>query len=279
MVLKDILLQLTAYPVRTPKPIIECAVAIADRFDTRITAAVCKVDLPDTSNYLARALTDISEAVASEREKCDRAAAALAEEFKAAASRDGQSADAVVLHSVFRIGSGEVIEHARLHDLTILPVGPDQWLQFIAQDLIFGAGRPVLLLPDKRREPMKYDLVVVAWDGSRAAARAVADALPFLQSMQSVQIVSITHDKAIDDASLAGLCRNLAAHGVVAELRNEATQGREGAGDALARFCDQAGADLLVMGAYGHSRVRDFVMGGATQSLLAATPLPILLSH
>lgn len=279
MAIKDILLQLTAYPVRTPKPVIDCAMAIADRFDTRITAAVCKVDLPDTSNYLARAMTDISSAIASEREKCDRAAVDLAEEFKAAAWRDGQSADAVVLHSIYRIGSGEVIEHARLHDLTIMPVGPDQWLQFFAQDLIFGAGRPVLLLPDRLTEPMKFETVVVAWDGSRAASRAVADALLFLQSMRSVQVVSITGDKSIDHASLAGLCRNLAAHGVVAELREEATQGREGAGDALARFCGQVGADLLVMGAYGHSRVRDFVMGGATQRLLAATPLPIMLSH
>lgn len=279
MAIKDILLQLTAYPVRTPKHVIECAMAIADRFDAHITAAVCKVDLPDTSNYLARALTDIAAAVAGEREKCDTSAVELADEFKASARRDGQTADAVVLHSIVRINSGEVIEHARLHDLTIMPVSPDPWLQYVAQDLIFGAGRPILLLPERLAGPIAFETVVIAWDGSRAAARAVADALPFLRQMRFVQLVSITGDKPFDPRSLEGLRRNLETHGVVAKCREEPAEHSEGAGAALTRFCSRSNADLLVMGAYGHSRVRDFVMGGATKSLLAASPLPILLSH
>lgn len=280
MAFKDLLLQLTSYPERTPKHVIECAVRIADLFDARITAAVCKVDLPDATNYLARVLTDIAAAIATEREKSKTLSGVLIDEFMAAAWHCGQPADTVVLNSTARVGSGGLIEHARVHDLTIMPVSGDISLQFVAQDLIFGSGRPVLLLPMTQGSGFEPGTVVVAWDGSRAAARAAADALPFLQRAKSVRLVTVTGDKPLDsNDSINALHRNLEAHDIKAHLDAEPAVGDEGAGGALVRYCTRENADLLVMGAYGHTRFRDFIMGGATKTLLATTPIPVLLSH
>lgn len=280
MAFKDFLLQLTSYPERTPAHVIESAMAVADLFDARITAAVCKVDLPDATNYLARTLTDLAAAIAAEREKSKSLSSALVDEFMAAAWKAGQPADTVVLSSTARVGSGGLIEHARVHDLTIMPVSDDVSLQFVAQDLIFGSGRPVLLLPCAQRDGFKLGTIVVAWDGSRAAARAAADAMPFLQRAKSVCLLTITGDKPLDgDDSIHKLCRNLEAHDIKAQIGTEPAVGYEGAGPAIVRFCARVNADLLVMGAYGHTRFRDFIVGGATKTLLATTKLPVLLSH
>ena len=280
MAFKDLLLQLTSYPERTPEHVIERAMAVAVLFEARITAAVCKVDLPDATNYIARTLTDIAAAIAAEREKGKTLSGALVNEFMAAAWQAGRTADTVVLNSTARVGSGGFIEHARVHDLTIMPVSDDVSLQLVAQDLIFGSGRPVLLLPETQRGGFKPDIVVVAWDGSRAAARAAADAMPFLALAKTVRLVTVTGDKPLtSDDSIYALRRNLDAHGIEPHVDAEPAVGFESAGAAITRFCARVDADLLVMGAYGHTRFRDFVMGGATKTLLATTTLPVLLSH
>jgi len=277
--LKDILLQLTSYPTRTPNNLIIAAVEIAALFGARISGAICRVDVPDPSNFLARKLTDIAEVIAAENDRSKAAADALVAEFQAAVTERKQAADTKLLPCRAMLQSAELIRHARLHDLTIMPISPDSATQFTAQDLIFGSGRPVLLLPDNVIPPLSLEDVVVAWDGSRAAARAVADALPFLKRAGTVRLVTVTGEKnlGLDDTNDA-LRDHLRLHDITAIAGVEPAEG-SGAGEALARYCDRHNADLLVMGAFGHSRVRDFVVGGATRSFMAATPLPVLLSH
>ena len=279
MALRDILLQLTSYPRRTPKNVITAAVELATLFGARITGAICRVDLPDPSNFLARTLTDITDAIAAENGKSRAAADALVSEFRAATTGRGETADMVLLRCRATLQSAGLLRHARLHDLTIMPIGADVATQFTAQDLIFGSGRPVLLLPENMVSPISLGVTVVAWDGGRAAARAVADALPFLRLSKIVRIVTVTGEKPIDvDDTIDALRDHLHLHGITAITDTEDADG-SGAGEALARYCRRHDADLLVMGAYGHSRVRDFIVGGATKRLLAMTPLPVLLSH
>ncbi|ARS29414.1 universal stress protein [Sphingomonas sp. KC8] len=279
MALKDILLQLTSYPRRTPKNVITAAAELATLFEARLSGAVCRIEMPDPSNFMARKLTDITQVIAVENDKSWAAADALIEEFRATATESGQTADTILLPCRATLQSTELIRHARLHDLTIMPMSADAATQFTAQDLIFGSGRPVLLMPENVRPLPSLEIVVVAWDGSRAASRAVADALPFLRRSRIVRLVTVTGEKPLGPGSTIDALRDhLSLHGISAIPDTEAADG-SGAGEALVRYCGQHGADLLVMGAYGHSRVRDFIAGGATKSLLATTPLPVLLSH
>lgn len=277
--MKDILLQLTSYPTRTPRPVIDTAVELAGMFQARVTAAICRIEVPDPSNFLARKLANVSEAIAAENDKSIAAAHAMEAEFQAAAGGRGLVAETRLLHCRGMLQSTQLIHHARVHDLTIMPVSSETAIQFTAQDLIFGSGRPVLLVPQEATRKAAIGVAVVGWDGSRAAARALADARPFLQRAASVRLVMITGDKSIDpESNLNELRHHLKTHGIAAQMDTVPANGGS-AGDALVRYCGEHGADLLVMGAYGHSRMRDFVVGGATKSIMAHTPLPVLLSH
>jgi nucleotide-binding universal stress UspA family protein len=137
----------------------------------------------------------------------------------------------------------------------------------------------VLLLPPKDDGPHRFDKIAIGWDGSRAAARAVADALPICALAASVELVTITDEKDMEPgAAPSDLRRHLSTHGVEAHAVDVPARGLD-AGSALLRHCQATGADLLVMGAYGHSQFREFVLGGATRSVLAEAALPVLLSH
>lgn len=284
MAVRDILLQLTSYPTRTPQPVIGAAVGVASLLDARISAAVCKVETPNPANFVTRTLTDISAVLAESNATSAAAAEAMAAEFRAAADQSGRPdsdrpGEVHVLHCRGSVQTPELVAQARLHDLTIMPIADDIAIQFAAQDLIFGSGRPVLLLPADTMAAPVLDTVVVGWDASRAASRAVADALPFLKIARAVRLVEIRGEKDLEaQGSVEALRRHLAVHGIDATAETIAARGRS-AGDALADHCREHAAGLLVMGAYGHSRIRDFIMGGATRRLVADTPLPVLLSH
>jgi nucleotide-binding universal stress UspA family protein len=175
-----------------------------------------------------------------------------------------------------------LVEHARLRDLTIVPVSDgDHVAQWYAQSIIFGSGKPTLVMPHirKRTSAFALDTVAVAWDFSRPAARAVADALPILKKAKQVYIVTITNEKSISGRrSAEELARNLVSHDVHVIL-DTADAGGRGIGEVLTSYVDSVGGDILVMGAYGHSRMRDFILGGATRSMVSKPPVPIFLSH
>jgi nucleotide-binding universal stress UspA family protein len=174
------------------------------------------------------------------------------------------------------------VEYARLRDLTVVPVPDGDSLQrSYAEAIIFGSGRPTLIVPHVRKRAGQFELntVVVAWDFSRPAARAVADAQPILNKAKQVRVVTVTNEKSIDTKrSGAELAKHLAHHGVNVVLDTVDAAGRK-IGDVLESYATSRNADVLVMGAYGHSRIRDFILGGATQSMIAKPPLPIFLSH
>ncbi len=175
-----------------------------------------------------------------------------------------------------------IVERARLRSLVVVPfLGGDAGNVDLVQELIFGAGRPVLVLPGDAGTEFRLNRVVVAWDGGRAAARAVADAMPLLRHAKEVRIVTVLPEKEVDRDMAAGatgpeLVAHLARCGAHATLR-KVESGRRTVGEALAGEAE--GADLLVMGAFGHSRIRDFFLGGATRHMLGNIVLPTLFSH
>jgi len=176
---------------------------------------------------------------------------------------------------------GRLADEARFRDLSILPLKEaDGTQQTIAEHLILESGRPVLVLPDdsKRELPRSLDNVAIAWDFSRPATQAVADALPFLQRGKCVRIFTVV-DRAIKSPHAgATISTHLARHGVEAALEDVKASGRS-IGDVLKAYVSEHKIDLLIMGGYGHSRIREFILGGATKSILAYPPTWVLMSH
>lgn len=279
LVIKNILLQLSPYPIRTPDNVISASLEIAKMLGSKVTAAVCQIELPIPSNFLATTTGDISAAVAEAR----RDAEIAAQEVKDVLTRLGEGSypqiETITLERFADAQSSGLMGHARLSDLVIVPTAPHGATHDLAQDLVFGCGRPVLLLPNNVASPISLAVVVVAWDGSRVAARAISDALPFLRFAQTVQLVEVTGDKPLDGSgSIVALREQLLSHDVHAVAETISSEGND-AGEVLAAYCTCHHADLLVMGAYGHSRIRDFVLGGVTKHFVTDALLPVLLSH
>lgn len=282
MAFKDALLQLSSYPEPTSAAANEQAVVFAGALGARISALTFKIEIPTAGNVLANTLLDIPGMVAAERQKSAANAQALISAFESLATKRGVPHEQIVESCTTSQLAAIVTEHARMHDFTMIPIGEQAALQqYVAECVIFGSGRPTIVLPEapKRGSPSSFDVVGVAWDISRPAARAVADAMPILERAKTVRVVTITQEKTIDTKrSSAELAKHFACHGIEAVLEEEEAAGRT-IGQALEDYVTAREIDLLVMGAYGHSRLRDFILGGATKTIIAHPPLPVLLSH
>ena len=136
-----------------------------------------------------------------------------------------------------------------------------------------------MILPEARPRPdFALNTVIVAWDFGRPAARAVADALPILEKSKRVFVLTVTSEKVIDTKrSGAELAKHLARHGVNV-ISDVVDAGGRSIGEAIESHVASRNGDLLVMGAYGHSRLREFILGGATRSMLARPPV-LFFSH
>lgn len=149
------------------------------------------------------------------------------------------------------------------------------------EELALGSGRPVLVIPHIGGAISPGRRIVIAWDGGREAARAVSDAFPFLRQASAMWVVSIgTKAPGLCSQSDAAeaLCRFLADHGVAAKPDFLQTDECSEADVLLSRITD-VGADLLVMGCYGHSRIRELALGGMTREILRHMTVPVLMSH
>jgi nucleotide-binding universal stress UspA family protein len=280
MAIKDILLALVTYPTPSHISSVDDAVSIARAFDARITAVACEAKFNVPGSLIADALIDISAIAATESGKSISNAKALFDAFGKAAKLAGVEYETFSEKCFTSEIPGRLTEYARLRDLTILPVpAGDDFDQWYAESIIFGSGRPTLLLPREWKNRLPFETAVVAWDFSRPAARAVTDALPFLEKARKVRVLIVSNDKDVDmKQSGAELAKNLARHRVEAVLDVVDGAGRD-IGATIRSYAASYDADLLVMGGYGHSRIKEFILGGATRSILSKTTLPVLMSH
>ncbi len=168
---------------------------------------------------------------------------------------------------------------ARLHDLTVLDIGARTFDldREMIEKALFHSGRPVIAVPPGH-DAFAARRIVVAWDGSAQAARAVNDALPFLRAAEAVEIVSVGSEAEIQ-AMLPGaeLAPHLARHGVAVSL-NDLPEG-ESVADTLRAQAGLFRADMVVMGAYRHSPTREYFLGGVTRSFLRGSPAPLFLAR
>jgi nucleotide-binding universal stress UspA family protein len=278
---EDLLVHLDTYPDPTPPADIDLAVVIAAAIGGKLTALGLAVTIPLESNRVADYLLGLSK-IARDQEKQSRAAARdglkrLSKKAKAA----GVSADTIFAKSDLYEVPDVVAQMARTRDVCLVPLGGRFTGQHeVAVTAIFSSGRPVLIFKRHKTAFAKgLRKAVVAWDGSACAARAVAEALPILGRAGEVRILTVLGDKPTAGPGLASdLVRHLAAHDVVATVDEVEASGRA-TGDVFDAYLKAAKPDLLVMGAYGHSRLQELVLGGATEHMLWETKVPTFLAH
>ncbi|MBX5198527.1 universal stress protein [Rhizobium sp. NZLR10] len=166
-------------------------------------------------------------------------------------------------------------EISMVHDLSI--VEACELTRQLSATLLFGSGRPLLLFPTSS-VCARVDTVAIAWDGSAAAARAISCAHLFMERAMKLQVISITDDKQIDEANRSLLIASLRHSGF--EVEDVPVQaGGESAAAAIQTAALERKADILVAGGFGHSRLREFILGGVTRELLGKSELPVLLAH
>ena len=282
--IRQILLSLPSYPDRPPAQVLEGAATLAQLLGASLTAQIPQLssDQKTWPTIIGAFPLDFPQLMNDAVIQSERNAASLAEDIGKTCSGLRVPLDLRRSLANLIVSPDCLVDLARLHDLTILPFSETDVLgNKPIEAAIFGAGRPVLLLPSgKGTRPLQWlDKVVVAWDYSREAARALADALPILTKAKKVQILSVLGEKGIRTTCVLGdLEKYLAAHQVNYVLDQIVL--KEGdVGGSVMSYAREVSADMLVMGAYGHSRFREFVLGGATRNVLSDPQLPVLVSH
>jgi nucleotide-binding universal stress UspA family protein len=222
------------------------------------------------------------EMIETQRSENQRAARAAVVRFEEAARRAALSAEARMLDAPVGNAPGVFAQIARRFDLSIVgqPEAERPELdQLIVEAALFETGRPVLVVPYIQRAGLKLDHLLLCWDGSRSAARAAADAMPFITRAKAVEIVIVASEPPkSDELPGADMAHHLARHGAKVELRRIVATETDVASTILSHAADNS-ADFLVMGGYGHSRLREFILGGATRGILGSMTIPTLLSH
>lgn len=222
------------------------------------------------------------EVIESQRIESGKKAGTTIARFDELAKRAGISFETRTISTSVSGAADQIGRMGRRFDLVI--VGQAQRADSLPDDVVdegvlFESGRPVVFVPYIQKGGIKLNRIMVCWDGSRAAARAVADAMPFLQKAKQVEVV-IVSDKANKKDELPGadLAQHLARHGLKVDVKRITSPDIDVPSTILSYAADSS-ADLIVMGGYGHSRLREFVLGGATRGLLEAMTVPVLMSH
>ncbi|MCR9214530.1 MAG: universal stress protein [Proteobacteria bacterium] len=274
MSIKTILLHLNNDPQLDQR--IEAALGIAEDYDAHVKAlfTISQVTVPTSfMGYVPPEFIEQSRKV--EEEHAAEAKAKL-EEY---AGKIGREVEIVIEEGY---APDLINEHAVAVDLVILGQGdPDAennaQSQYVADELVVSSPRPVLTIPfaGKYRDFGKH--VLVAWNNSRESSRALHEAMPFLKKAEKVTLVSVNakEDEAYEMEHILG---HLKRHGIEATYKSGQWPGI-GVGDALLDALVDYSADMLVMGAYGHSRLREMILGGATENILSHMTAPVLFAH
>lgn len=269
----------------TARRMSEYAAAFAFELKARLAGLVVAIDFVDYSE-IERAITDSQtastfELLLKERSRMHEVARRAGAVFEEKARQRGLEHDMHYKTCLPADVPNTVTEIARLYDCALLP-SVEEVGGFkipVIEEVLFGSGRPLIVLPTDRDIACALGHAVVAWDGSRPAARAVHDALPVLRQATAIDILTITEEKPLDRLpSARDLVRHLKAHDISARYEEVQFRGRS-IGEQIMNEALHRGAGFLIMGAYGHSRVRQIIFGGATRFILNDPRLPVLLSH
>ena len=252
------------------------AVSLAKLIDAHLTIVPVDVELM----LAAYAYQDLRyDMILAKREERREAIAERVDRFQLEGIAQGLPVDIVPLEDSADDGIKALGDRLRLYDLIVVEQNNTRRSQGCAGKIaasILRTGRPVLIVPYIQAQPATFKTVLIAWDGSIPAARAVGDALPFLKRARDVVIVQVDA-KTPERCDGTMLKQHLSRHAIHARVKGAASAG-DVANSLLSYAADMA-ADLLVMGAYGHSRLREEIFGGTTRTVMESMTLPVLMSH
>jgi nucleotide-binding universal stress UspA family protein len=255
------------------------AVSVADTFKAHVLGVAFAYEPIIPGTVMGGIPPEIIESQIAESNKKARTATAR---FEQAAMRAGVSAENLIMTTSISGAADRLGRLGRRFDLVVVgQAGRQKSLpdEVVDEGVLFESGRPVIFVPFIQKAGLKLDRVMLCWDGSRAATRAIADALPFLKKAKQVEIVMVSAGKPkSDEIAGADLGQHLARHGLKVDVKRITSPDIDVSSTILSYAADSS-ADMIVMGGYGHSRLREFVLGGVTRGLLESMTVPVLMSH
>jgi nucleotide-binding universal stress UspA family protein len=279
IMIKDIVLHLSTRAGHTGT--IDYAVSVARAFEAHLAGIAFALD-PIIPPAMGVGDAVPGAWIDDQRELANAVADAAIAAFQEAVRRDAISAESRRLEASLAGAATLFGEIARRFDLSIVRQAEPEAApleELIIEAALFESGRPVLVVPYVRKEGLLLDRVMVCWDGSRSAARALGDAMPLLARAQAIEVVSVLGDKQkSDEIPAADIGAHLARHDLNVDVKRIPAIDRD-VMDAILSHAADAGTDLLVMGGYGHSRLREFILGGVTRGILETMTVPCLMSH
>jgi nucleotide-binding universal stress UspA family protein len=255
------------------------AISVADTFEAHLLGVAFIYDPIIPGTVMGGIPPEFIESQRSESEK--KAQDAIAR-FEQAAKRAGISYETRSVNASIAGAAERLGRLARRFDLVVVGQ-PDRDksapVEVVDEGVLFDSGRPVIFVPYIQKAGLKLERVMVCWDGSRSATRAIADAMPFLHTAKQIEIVMVASKAGKnDEIPGADLGQHLARHGLKVDVKRITSPDIDVPSTILSYAADSS-ADMLVMGGYGHSRLREFILGGVTRGILETMTVPTLMSH
>ena len=274
--LKDVVVNLSG---RAPLDFAaDYATSIAATFGAHVTGIAFLYEPVIPDGTLGGVPVDLIELQREENSKIARDSIGR---FEAGVKKAGVASETRQLDATFGGAATLFAQIARRFDISV--VGQAQREQGATDELIiegalFESGRPVIVVPYIQKSGLTLERVLACWDGGRTAARAIADAMPFLERAKAVDLVIVAEERKNDEITGVRMSEHLTRHGVAVSVKRIA-KGDLAVQDVILSYAADSGADFMVMGGHGHSRLREFILGGVTRGILNSMTVPVLMSH
>ena len=265
---------------RSSEQLIDCAVSMASTFKAHLDGIACVYQ--SLNPVLSFEASAAAVAIATEYNRGEELAAATLEKFQIAAKRAGISHGIRTICDRPYPASQTLAEISRLYDLSMV-VQPHHAKpspgDLIPEAVLLNSGRPMLMVPHVHVGPLHLERVLICWNGGRQAARAIHDATPFLHNAKVIDVVAVNEaGSTVSEVSSAALVAHLARRDISVDVQ-QLTADVFNIHKAILSLAADMGTELIVMGGYGHSKLREFILGGVTRGILKSLTVPALISH
>jgi nucleotide-binding universal stress UspA family protein len=274
--LKDVVVNLSG---RAPLDFAaDYATSIAATFGAHVTGIAFLYEPVIPDGTLGGVPVDLIELQREENSKIARDAISR---FEAGVKKAGVASETRQLDATFGGAATLFAQVARRFDISVVAQAQREQGatdELIIEGALFESGRPVIIVPYIQKSGLTLERVLACWDGGRTAARAIADAMPFLERAKAVDLVIVAEERKNDEITGVRMSEHLTRHGVAVSVKRIA-KGDLAVQDVILSYAADSGADFMVMGGYGHSRLREFILGGVTRGILNSMTVPVLMSH
>jgi len=254
------------------------AISIAATFGAHVTGIAFLYEPVIPDGTLGGVPVDLIELQREENSKIARDAISR---FEAGVKKAGIASETRQLDATFGGAATLFAQVARRFDISVVAQAQREQGatdELIIEGALFESGRPVIVVSYIQKSGLTLERVLACWDGGRTAARAIADAMPFLERAKAVDLVIVAEERKNDEITGVRMSEHLTRHGVAVSVKRIA-KGDLAVQDVILSYAADSGADFMVMGGYGHSRLREFILGGVTRGILNSMTVPVLMSH